>query len=264
MSPDNVVTAPAGRTGRAMEETTVTAQSLPATRLLDDVAAPTPRPAVLGRRTAVAALLVGATLNLAEALLGRVVGVGGSPEQTLDAVAARPGLAATTLAVGTLAVPFLLLGLVAMAQLIKPRMPRLGTAAAVSGFVGALGFLGLHAVSIVDAAAAEQPDRAAMLTLLQDVQSSPLALLVLVPFLIGMPLSVLLSSIGMFRTRAVHRWIPAVLVLFLVLDFGQFPTGPVDPHWLFVAAAFGVAAAIARRTDREWWLGTADTEKTGN
>jgi hypothetical protein len=259
MSPDNVVTAPAGRTGRAMEETTVTAQPLPATRLLDDVAAPTPRPAVLGRRTAVAALLVGATLNLAEALLGRALGLGESTEQTLEVVSARPALAATTLAVGTLAVPFLLLGLVAMAQLIRPRMPKLGTAAAVSGFIGALGFLGLHAVSIVDAAAAEQPDRAAMRALIQDAQSSPLALLVLVPFLIAMPLSVLLSSIGMLRTRVVHWWIPAVLVLFLVLDFGQFPTGPVDPHWLFVAAAVGVAAAIARRTDREWWLGTDHT-----
>ncbi len=155
---------------------------------------------------------------------------------------------------------FLLLGLVAMAQLIKPRMPRLGTAAALSGFIGALGFLGLHAVSIVDAAAAQQPDRAAMVALLQDTQSSPLALLVLVPFLIAMPLSVLLSSIGFLRTRVVHRWIPAALLLFLVLDFGQFPTGPVDPHWLFVAAAVGVAAAIARRTDRQWWLGD-DTTK---
>ncbi len=239
MSPENVITARAGRSGRAMKEIPVTAQPLPATRPLDDVAA----------------LLIGATLNLAEALLGRVVGVGESNEQTLDAVAARPGLAATTLAVGTLAVPFLLLGLVAMAQLIRPRMPKLGTAAAVAGFVGALGFLGLHAVSIVDAAAAEQPDRAAMLTLLQDAQSSPLALLVLVPFLIAMPLSVLLSSIGFLRTRVVHWWIPATLLLFLVLDFGRFPTGPVDPHWLFVAAAVGLAAAIAGRTDREWWLG---------
>jgi hypothetical protein len=238
----------------------VTAQPLPAVRPLGDVTAPTPRPAVLGRRTAVAALLIGATLNLTEALLGRYVGVGDSTEQTLEVVAARPGLAAASLAVGTLAVPFLLLGFVAMAQLIKPRMPKLGTAAAVSGFSGALGFLGLHAVSIVDAAAAEQPDRAAMLALIQDVQSSPLALLVLVPFLIGIPLSLLLSSIGFLRTRVVHWWIPATLLLFLVLDFGQFPTGPVDPHWLFVAAAAGAAVAIARRSDEQWWRGTADAD----
>lgn len=233
----------------------MTAQPLPATRPVDDVAAPTPRPVVLGRRTAVAALFVGATLNLGEALLGRALGLGETAAQTLDVVADRPVLAATTLAVGTVAVPFLLLGLVAMAQLVRPRMPKLGTAAMVSGFIGALGFLGLHAVSIVDAAAAEQPDRGAMLALIADVQSSPLALLVLVPFLIAMPLSLLLTSIGFLRTRVVHWWIPATLLLFLVLDFGQFPTGPVDPHWLFVAAAAGVATAIARRSDRQWWLG---------
>ena len=130
----------------------------------------------------------------------------------------------------------------------------------VSGIIGALGFLGLHAVSMVDAAAAEQPDRAAMLDLIQDAQTSPLALLVLVPFLIATPLSVLLSSIGFLRTRVVHWWTPATLVLFLVLDFGQFPTGPIDPHWLFVAAAVGVAAAIARLSDRQWWLGSDNSK----
>ncbi len=226
-----------------------------------ETARPVPRPAPIGRRAAVACLAVGATLNLAEALLGRVVGVrGGTPEATLDAVAARPGLAAATLVVGTLAIPFLMLGFVAMAHLVRPRMPRLGATAAVLGFVGALGFLGLHAVSIVDAAAAEQPDRAAMLALMEQTQSSPLGLLVLVPFLIGIPLSLLLTSIGMLRTRVVARWIPAALLVFLVLDFGQFPTGPVDPHWLFVAAAAGAAVAIARRSDEQWWRGTADAD----
>lgn len=221
-------------------------------------ARPVPRPAPIGRRAAVACLVVGATLNLAEALLGRAAGVGESTEATLDAVAARPGLTSATLVAGTVAIPFLLLGLVAMAQLVRPRMPRLGAAAAVLGFVGSLGFLGLHAVSIVDAAAAGQPDRGAMLALIEDVQSSPLALLVLLPFLVGMPLSVLLTSIGMLRTRVVARWIPVTLLVFLVLDFGQFPTGPVDPHWLFVAAAAGTAVAIARRSDEQWWRGTVD------
>jgi hypothetical protein len=243
-----------------MEVLPVTAQHLPTSRLDDDATVPTPRPAVIGRRAAVAALLIGATLNLAEALIGRVVGVGGTVEGSLDAVAARPTLAAIGLTLGTIAVPFLLLALVAMAQLIRPRMPKLGTAATVLGFVGALGFLGIHAVSIVDAAAVDQPDRGAMVALLEDAQTSPLALLVLVPFLIGMPGSVLLSSIGFLRTRVVHWWIPATLILFLVLDFGPLATGPVDPHWLFLAASVGLAVAIARRTDHQWWTGAEKIE----
>jgi hypothetical protein len=223
---------------------------------------PVPRPAPFGRRVAVVALTVGATLNLAEALIGRIVGQSPSVAGSLDAWAANPTLAAVGLVVGTIAVPFLLLALVAMAQLIRPRMPKLGTTAMVLGFVGALGFLGIHAVSIVDYAAVDQPDRDAMVALLESAQSSPLALLILVPFLLGMAGSVLLTSIGYLRTRAVPIWIPVVLLVFLVLDFGGFPTGPVDPHWLFVAAAFALAVVIAKRTDRQWWTGRTPDEAT--
>ena len=217
---------------------------------------PVPRPAPFGRRAAVVAVTVGATLNLAEALIGRIVGQSPSVAGSLEAWEANRTLAATGLIVGTLAVPFLLLALVAMAQLIRPRMPKLGTSAMVLGYAGGLGFLGIHAASIVDHAAVDQPDRAAAVALLESAQNSGLALLILAPFLLGMAGSVLLTSIGYLRTRVVPIWIPVVLLVFLVLDFGQFPTGPVDPHWLFVAAAVGVAAAITRRTDRQWWLGT--------
>ncbi len=223
---------------------------------------PVPRPAPFGRRTAVVALTVGATLNLAEALIGRVVGQSNSVEGSLDAWAAKPTLATIGLVAGTLAVPFLLLGLVAMAQLIRPRMPRLGTTAMVLGYAGALGFLGIHAASIVDHAAVDQPDREAMVALLESAQSSTLALLILGPFLLGMAGSVLLTSIGYLRTRVVSTWIPVVLLVFLVLDFGQFPTGPVDPHWLFVAASAGLAVVVAKRTDRQWWTGRTPNEAT--
>ncbi len=221
-----------------------------------------PRPAPIGRRLAVVALTIGATLNLTEALIGRAVGQGGSVAEGLDAWAARPTLAAVGLALGTVAVPFLLLGLVAMAQLIRPRMPRLGATAMGLGFAGALGFLGIHAVSIVDLAAIDQPDRAAMVDLLESAQTSPLAVLILAPFLIGMPGAVLLTSIGYLRTRVVPIWIPIVLLVFLVLDFGPFSTGPVDPHWLFLAASLGLAYVVAKRTDRQWWLGRTPDEAT--
>ena len=223
---------------------------------------PVLRPAPLGRHAAVACLIIGATLNLAEALIGRVVGQSSSVAGSLDAWAARPALATTGLIAGTLAVPFLLLGLVAMAQLVRPHMPRLGATAMVLGYAGGLGFLGMHAVGIVDRAAIDQPDREAMVGLLESAQSSTLGLLILVPFLLGMAGSVLLTSIGYLRSRVVPVWIPVVLLAFVVLDFGQFPTGPVDPHWLFVAASFGLAGTIARRTDRQWWLGGTRDEAT--
>ena len=223
---------------------------------------PVPRPATIGRRAAVVCLIVGAALNLAEALIGRVVGQSRSVAGSLDAWAAQPTLAATGLVLGTLAVPFLLLALVAMAQLVRPHMPRLGTTAMVLGYAGALGFLGMHAASIVDHAALDQPDREAMVALLESAHSSPLGLLIVVPFLLGMAGSVLLTSIGYLWTRVVPIWIPGVLLLFLVLDFGGFPTGPVDPHWLFLAASIGLAVVVARRTDQQWWTGRTAEEAT--
>ena len=221
-----------------------------------------PRPVPIGRRVAVAALTVGAVLNLAEALIGRIVGQSASVEGSLEAYAANPTLAAIGLTVGTIAVPLLLLALVAMAQLFRPRMPRLGTTAMVLALVGALGFFGIHAVSVYDYAAVDQPDREAMVTLIESAQNSGLALLVVLPFMLGMAGSVLLSSIGLLRTRVVPLWIPIVLLAFLVLDFGGFPTGPVDPHWLFVAASIGLAVTIAQRTDRQWWTGGTPDEAT--
>ena len=214
-----------------------------------------PRPAPIGRRLAIGALVVGSTLNLAEALIGRFVGQGESVAASLEAWAERPTLAAIGLAVGTVAVPFLILALVAMAQLVRPRMPRLGATAMGLAFAGGLGFFGIHAVSVVDHAAVDQPDRGAMVALIESAQSSWLGLLIVLPFMLGLVGSVLLISVGYLRTRVVPVWIPVVLLLFLVLDFGGFPIGPVDPHWLFVAASLGVAVAVARRTDRQWWLG---------
>jgi hypothetical protein len=147
-----------------------------------------------------------------------------------------------------------------MAQLVRPRMPRLGATATVLGYLGGLGFFGIHAVSVIDAAAAGRPDRDAMVSLIESAQNSALALLIVVPFMLGLLGAVLLASIGMLRTRVVHWWIPATLLLFLVLDFGPLGTGPVDPHWLFLAASVGLAVTIARRTDREWWTGAEKAE----
>ena len=221
-----------------------------------------PRPAPIGRRVAVVALTVGAVLNLAEALVGRIVGQSSSVAGTLEAWEAEPTLAAIGLVLGTIAVPLLLLALVAMAQLFRPRMPRLGTTAMVLALVGSFGFFGIHAVSVYDYAAVDQPDREAMVTLIESAQNSGLALLVVLPFMLGMAGSVLLSSIGLLRTRVVPLWIPIVLLAFLVLDFGGFPTGPIDPHWLFVAASIGLAVTIAQRTDRQWWTGRTPDEAT--
>ncbi|MGY1913979.1 hypothetical protein [Blastococcus sp. SYSU DS0973] len=223
---------------------------------------PAARSAPFGRRTAIVCLTVGATLNLVEAITGRLVGGNESVAAWFDAWAAHPTLATVGLTAGTLAVPFLLLGFVAMAQLIRPRMPRLGTTVAFLCYIGGLGFYGMHGLMVMQYVALDHPDRAAMVSLVEQVQSSPMSILVLLPFLIGIPLGVLLAGVGFFRTRAVPRWVAAALILFIVVDFSPISTGPVDPHWLFLAASLGVAFTVARMSDREWWTGRTTERAT--
>jgi hypothetical protein len=63
------------------------------------------------------------------------------------------------------------------------------------------------------------------------------------PFLLGMFGGVATLTLGLFRSAGVPRWVPACWALFLPLDLLAAGAGPVDPHWLFLAGAVGIALA---------------------
>jgi hypothetical protein len=50
----------------------------------------------------------------------------------------------------------------------------------------------------------------------------------------------------------VPRWIPGAWLVFIVLDFSVGGVGPVDPHWLYLAGAVGLAVHLARDGGRAW------------
>jgi len=68
----------------------------------------------------------------------------------------------------------------------------------------------------------------------------------LVPFLFGLFPGLLLLSVGLLRSRIVPRWIPACWLVFLVLDLTAANATPVDPHWLWLAGAVGLAVHVGR------------------
>lgn len=215
-----------------------------------------PRPAPIGRRTAIVCLVVGSVLNLGEALVGGIVGAGETTADWMALGEEQPALWLAAGIMGTVAVPFMVIGFLAMAQLIRPRMPRLAAVSSVFGYSFGFGFFGIHVAMLIQYVAISQPDRPAMIDLMDAAQShAAVGVLVVLPFLLGALGAVLLLSIGMLRTRVVPRGIPALLLLFLVLDFGPFPTGPVDPHWLFVAASLWLAWHVRGLSARQWWLG---------
>ncbi len=212
---------------------------------------PAMRGPVVGRRLAAPALVVGAALNTAEAVLTGAVlgGRGRTTEQEVTAALAHPGATTAIAVLGLASVPALLIGFQAMAHVVRGRQPRLGAVASALAFVGTLGFLGMQSLGLASAillgAGPEHTD--AIMTL----REAPLGLVVIAPFLIGMFGGLALLTAGLAAQRAT-RWIAGAFGLFLVLDLAVGAVGPVDPHWLFLAGSAGLAALVLRAGDEGW------------
>ncbi len=206
---------------------------------------------VVGRRLAATALIAGAALNTAEAVLTGAV-LGGrerTTEQEVAAAFAHPGATTAIAVLGLVSVPALLIAFQAMAHIVRGRQPRLGAVAAALTFVGTLGFLGMHAVGLTSSIlVGAGPQHTEAIIALRE---APLGLVVVVPFLIGMFGGMALLTAGL-AAQGVTRWIAGAFGLFLVLDLAVGAVGPVDPHWLFLAGSVALAALVLRAGDEGW------------
>jgi hypothetical protein len=204
-----------------------------------------------GLRPAVAAGLVvsAAVLNGAESIGMRLLlpPQPETPAQALELVAAHRPTYAALVVVGTLAVPLLAAAFWQLTALARDHSPRLASASRGLLLAGMWGFLGMHVVSLLQVPLSAAGLREPGAQSLEAVQSSPvLGLMFLLPFLVGCSLGLLLLVVALFRSP-VARWVPAVFLGFLVVDFGLRNAGPVDAHWLFIAGSVGAAVAILRR-----------------
>lgn len=194
-------------------------------------------------RAGALALVAGAALNTAQAVLLRTVASGDTPAARLADADAHPGAVLAMVVSGLLGVVLLLVGLQHAARVVRPHAPRTARVGSVLTFVGTLGFLGVHVLMLVTWALAGMPDRSAALAVLEHLDAAPVLLLLVAPFLLGMFGGVAVLTVGLFRSAGVPRWVPACWALFLPLDLLAAGAGPVDPHWLFLAGAVGVALA---------------------
>jgi hypothetical protein len=198
-----------------------------------------PRPS----RAGAFALVAGAALNTAQAVLLRAFSTGDSPAARLADGDAHPAMVLAMILTGLLGVVLLVIGLQHAARVVRPHAPRTARIGAVLAFVGTLGFLGVHALMLVTYALVGMEDRAAALAVLEHLERAPVLLVLFAPFLIGMFGGVAALTVGLFRSAGVPRWVPACWALFLPLDLFAAGASPVDPHWLFLAGAVGVALA---------------------
>ncbi len=206
------------------------------------------RPAItpVGRRLAVTGLVVGAVLNTAEALLAQALPARPEGlEDQLRLVSEHSTLYGVRAVLGTVAIPFMAIAFLAAARLLAERARRTAIAAGTLLLAGMWGFVGIHLLGLLQLPAAQDP--AAGATVLEAAQGSPvLASLFLVPFLVGTALGMVVLTGGLLWTGLVARWIPAAWLVFILIDFSVGAVGPVDPHWLWLAGALGLAVHVAR------------------
>lgn len=199
-------------------------------------------------RTSAALVAVAAIANGAESIATRLL-LPAKPESALESlqlVADHRWTYAAVVTVGTLAVPLMAAAFWIMTGVARERTPRLGSAARALLMAGMWGFLGMHVVMLMQVPLSVSGDFGAGAAALEAIQGSALmGVLFLLPFLVGCSLGLLLLAVALFRS-ALPRWIPLAMLAFLVVDFGLRNSGPVDAHWLWIAASLGVARFLLR------------------
>jgi hypothetical protein len=172
----------------------------------------------LQRFTAPASLVVCAILTAISVPL--MPDFGGDFAERLDAIAAAGTSAAVSAILFTLSQPFFAIGLVGVARVLRDRAPVLAVLGAVTAVAGAFGHAVHGGVSLTMLDMAKDPaNHDAHAAVLAAGESG-----VLLPFLImgllGTVLAIVLIAAGLWRARVEPRWLSALLVGFVVVEFG--------------------------------------------
>ena len=107
-----------------------------------------------------------------------------------------------------------------LGHLLRRQAPRLSTTGVLLGCLGAFGHTVFGGLSMVYLLMADRRDATAAeyAALYARIESSPVMLFALLG-LAGTVLGLLLLAVALFRTGVVPRWVPGLLVAFLVLEF---------------------------------------------
>jgi hypothetical protein len=224
------------------------------TRAVDTTPADVRRTVPFGAKLAVAGLVLGAGGNTAQAALGQIIDRPDEVAEQIVLANERAGLVTAMSLSGTLAVPFMAIGFIAAAHLLARRARRTGLVAGTLLVLGMFGFMAVQTAELVQLTAMLDPDGAAAATYLHGIDSNVLlGVLFGAPFMLGCVLGMLTLTIGLLvKGAGVPRWIPAAWLVFILLDFSVGGVGPVDPHWLYLAGAVGLAVHIGRDGGRAW------------
>ena len=150
---------------------------------------------------------------------------------------------------------FMLGAVLGIAHLVRRGAPLLSNLGASLGVVGVIGHCVWGGVGLMMLRmAADEPNRAVHAALIEDLESTPFMLFA-ASGLVGTVLGFLLLSIGLFRSRAVARWIPVLMWAFLVVEFAGTALSEYATYvsTLALAIAFVAIARHVAQTPREDW-----------
>lgn len=145
----------------------------------------------------------------------------------------------------------MLVGLLGVAHLVRRGAPALANVGLIVVGLGCFGHAVYGGISMMTVVMAQDPaHRTEYAALLADVESSPVMVFTAMG-LLGTVLGLLLLAVGLWRTRVVPRWIPALLGLFLVVEF----VGAGMSAWAsYLSGALLLVAfvALARAVRSDW------------
>lgn len=197
-------------------------------------------PSRSARRTVAACLVVTAALSAVSSALAPAF-PSGYAEQLAEFAGAGARAWWSALAFVAAQLPFAV-ALVGLCRLLRARTPRLATVAGVLTLLGAFGHAVYGGVSLTTLVlAADGANRDVHAAVLADVESSPVVAFAAAG-LLGTVIGLLLLAVALWRGGAAPRWVPLVLVAFLVVEF----VGSAVTEWSSqVAAVLYVLAFVA-------------------
>lgn len=207
-----------------------------------------------GRKIAAAIIALSAAANTAEAVLSHYDGELGNDKvgDRLTAIAGHHHLYLVATILGSIAAILMPLAFASIAHLVRPHRRRAATVAAVLGYFGGIAFLAIHVFSFVELAASQQPDHAAATRLVDDFENLPGMLAMFGPMFLGLFVGMFVLAAGVLRTAVIPKWIGVAMASFMALDLAGVSRGAVDAHFLWLAAALGLAVVIVRTPEHLW------------
>jgi hypothetical protein len=210
-------------------------------------------PATFRRAAGATGILLAAPLMVVA--MGTDVPFSGEPAEVLSAMQEAGGRAWLSAITYTFAQLALLIGLLAVAHLLRERAPVLSNLGGGLSVVVAFGHT-VHAggVLVIVSMAQGQVGQDAAAIAVKDYQASPAMLFSAIGFF-GYVIGLALLTIGLWRAGVGPRWVPAALAGFLVVEF----VGSAISSWatyvagaLYVAAFTALAGTIWRSPATEW------------